>query len=38
MGEMNTADQGLVLIESEARGVAIVTLIDAKWFNALGYD
>ena len=38
MGERNTADQGLVLVERDARGVATVTLNDAKRFNALGYD
>ena len=38
MGERNTADQGLVLVERDARGVATVTLNDAKRFNALGQE
>ena len=38
MGERNTADQGLVLLERDARGVATVTLNDAKRFNALGQE
>lgn len=38
MGERNTADQRLVLVERDARGVATVTLNDAKRFNALGQE
>lgn len=38
MDERNTADQSLVLVERDARGVATVTLNDAKRFNALGQE